>query len=207
MCRYLLSQTYTPKPDTTQRNSTECCIATGSHVHAGKALTISENIPNSDDICSQNTGKLNNRRVKNFLEAFSWKRRWIIFTSLKGHAVTLPILFLRGISWWWKVEKTFSSLNFWKHGAVNEFYGAIDISYQIRGAEFPVIRGMEKPKLLHSGTCTSTSTRHVTLKSPLLLQFPYCELCDNDNKQSNYRLMNVLCRTKAISADFSKSSK
>ena len=31
----------------------------------------------------------------------------------------------------------------------NEFYGAIDISYQIRGAEFPVIRGMEKPKLLH----------------------------------------------------------
>ena len=42
----------------------------------------------------------------------------------------------------------------------NEFYGAIDISYQIRGAEFPVIRGMEKPKLLHTGTCTSTSTRH-----------------------------------------------
>ena len=99
MCRYLLSQTYTPKPDTTQRNSTECCIATGSHVHAGKALTISENIPNSDDICSQNTGQLNKRRVKNFLEAFSWKRRWIIFTSLKGHAVTLPILFLDGGKW------------------------------------------------------------------------------------------------------------
>ena len=83
MCRYLLSQTYTPKPDTTQRNSTECCIATGSHVHAGKALTISENIPNSDDICSQNTGQLNNRRVKNFLEAFSWKRRWIILLLWK----------------------------------------------------------------------------------------------------------------------------
>ena len=30
-----------------------------------------------------------------------------------------------------------------------------------------------KPKLLHTGTCTSTSTRHVTLKSHLLLQFPY----------------------------------
>ena len=28
------------------------------------------------------------------------------------------------------------------------------------------------------------------LKYPLLLQFPYFELCDNDNKQSNYRLMN-----------------
>ena len=44
---------------------------------------------------------------------------------------------LRGISWWWKVEKTFSSLITWKHVAVNEFYGAIDISYQIRGPSFP----------------------------------------------------------------------
>ena len=103
--------------------------------------------------------------------------------------------------------KNIFSLIFWKNGAVNEFYGAIDISYQIRGAEFPVMRGMEKPKLLHSGTCTSTSRRHVTLKSPLLLQFPYCELCDNDNKQSNYRLMNVLFCTRALFADFSKSPK
>ena len=52
---------------------------------------------------------------------------------MKGHAVTLQILFLREISLWWKVEKPFSSLIFWKHGAVNKFYGAIDISYQIRG--------------------------------------------------------------------------
>ena len=103
--------------------------------------------------------------------------------------------------------KPFSSLIFWKHGAVNEFYGAIDISYQIRGAEFPVIRGMEKPKLLHSGTCTSTSTRHVNLKSPLLLQFPYCELCDNDKKQSNYRLTIVLFCTRVLFTDFSKSPK
>ena len=44
----------------------------------------------------------------------------------------------------------------------------------------------------------STSTRHVSKKSPLLLQFPYCELCDNDNKQSNYRLMNVLFCTRAL---------
>ena len=100
----------------------------------------------------------------------------------------------------WKIP--FFSLIFWKHGAVNEFYEAIDISYHIREAEFP-----EKPKLLHSGTCRSTSTRHVNLKSPLLLQFPYCELCDNDNRQSNYRLMNVLFCTRALFPDFSKSSK
>ena len=85
---------------------------------------------------------------------------------MKGHAVTLQILFPRGISCCLKVEKPFSIIIFWKHGAVNEFYGAIDISYQIRGAEFPVIHVLEKPKLLHSGTCTSTSTRHVNLKSP-----------------------------------------
>ena len=80
---------------------------------------------------------------------------------MKGHAVTLQILFPRGISCCLKVEKPFSIIIFWKHGAVNEFYGAIDISYQIRGSEFPVIHVLEKPKLLHSGTCTSTSTRHV----------------------------------------------
>ena len=27
------------------------------------------------------------------------------------------------------MEKTFSSLIFWKHGAANEFYGAFDISF------------------------------------------------------------------------------
>ena len=42
------------------------------------------------------------------------------------------------------------------------------------GAEFPIIRGLEKPKLLHTGTCASTSTPHVTLKSSLRSQFPYC---------------------------------
>ena len=120
-CWYLFSQTYSPKPDTTQRNSKECSTWTGSHLQAGKAMTVSEN--NS-------------------------KCRW-----------------------------------------------------------YSVIRGMEKLKLLHSGTCMSTSTRHVTLKSPLLWQFPYRKLCDNDNRRSNYRLMNVLFCTKAISADFSKSSK
>ena len=68
------------------------------------------------------------------------------------------------------VGKTFSSLIFWKHGAVYKFYGAIDISFQIRGGggnEFPIIRGLEKSKSLYTGTCTSTSTGHVTLQSPL----------------------------------------
>ena len=66
---------------------------------------------------------------------------------------------------------------------------------------------MEKPKLLHMGTCTSTRTRYVTLKSPLLLQFPYFKLCDNDNKQSNYRLMNVLFRTYLLILTNLQSSK
>ena len=41
----------------------------------------------------------------------------------------------------------------------------------------------------------STNTQRVTLKSP--------KISDNNDKQLNYRLMNVLCRTKAIFADFS----
>ena len=73
-----------------------------------------------------------------------------------------------------------------------------DISYQIRGAEFRVMHGMEKPKLSHSGTCTSIRTRHVTLKSPLLLQFPYCKLSINNTRRSNYILMNVLFCTRAL---------
>ena len=89
--------------------------------------------------------------------------------------------------------KTFSSLISWKHGAANGFCGAIHTSYQIRGAEFPFIRGLEKPKLLRTGT----STRHATLKSTLLSQFRYCELCDND-KQSNYSLVNVLFCARAL---------
>ena len=44
-------------------------------------------------------------------------------------------------------DKNFSSFIVWKHGAVNKFYGAIDISFQVRGVEFPVIHGLEKPKL------------------------------------------------------------
>ena len=34
------------------------------------------------------------------------------------------------------MEKTFSSLIFWKHDAVNELYGAFDISFQMKGRVF-----------------------------------------------------------------------
>ena len=41
----------------------------------------------------------------------------------------------------------------------------------------------------------STDTQRVTLKSP--------KMNNDDDKQSTYRLMNALCRAKAIFADFS----
>ena len=41
----------------------------------------------------------------------------------------------------------------------------------------------------------STDTQRVTLKSPIM--------SNDDDKQSNYRLMNALCRANAIFADFS----
>ena len=42
VCRYLLSQTYTPEPNTWQRNSKECCVPTSLHMRA-KAMTFSKN--------------------------------------------------------------------------------------------------------------------------------------------------------------------
>ena len=45
----------------------------------------------------------------------------------------------------------------------------------------------------------SSDTQRMTLKSP--------KLSNDDDKQSNYRLMNAFCRTKAILADFSESPK
>ena len=45
----------------------------------------------------------------------------------------------------------------------------------------------------------STNTQHVTLK--------FLKMSDNDNKQSNYSPMNVLCQTKDMFSDFSKSLK
>ena len=40
-------------------------------------------------------------------------------------------------------------------------------------------RHLLRPTLSHTRTYMSTSTQHVTLKSPLLLQFPYCKLCSH----------------------------
>ena len=45
----------------------------------------------------------------------------------------------------------------------------------------------------------SNNTQHVTFKSH--------KMSNDDDEQSNYKLMNVLFHTKAISADFSKSPK
>ena len=82
---------------------------------------------------------------------------------MKGDAVTPQILFLYvefldGGKW----EKHFPVL-FSGNMAQLRISRTFDISYQTReggggGGEFPVIRVMEKPKFLHSGTCTSTST-------------------------------------------------
>ena len=145
--------------------------------------------------------------LRTFYRCFIEKKKDKQFLLLmKGDAVTPQILFLHvefldGGKW----EKHFPVLfsgnmaqlrNFWDYGGAG---GA--------GAEFPVIRVMEKPKFLHSGTCTSTSTWRVTLKAPLLSQFPYCKLSDNNNRRSNYRLMNVLFCTRALLPDFSKYSK
>ena len=99
----------------------------------------------------------------------------------------MKFLFLRGISWWWKVEKHFPVLFPGNMAQLMDFVGLFILPIKLGGQSFPVIHGLEKPKLLHTGT----STRHATLKSTLLSQFPYCELCDND-KQSNYSLMNVM---------------
>ena len=78
------------------------------------------------------------KRINNFY--FSWK------VAQSRYKYYFYVEFLDGGKW----KNIFQSyfLETWR--SYNEFYGAIDISYQIRGAEFPVIRGMEKPKLLHS---------------------------------------------------------
>ena len=42
----------------------------------------------------------------------------------------------------------------------------------------------------------------MTLKAPLLFQFPYCKLSDNNYRRSNYRLMNVLFCTRTLLPNF-----
>ena len=122
---------------------------------------------------------------------------------MKGQTVTLQILFLRGIFWWWKVEKHFSVLFSRNMAQLMNFMGLLIFPFKW-GGRFSRHPRSKKTKLLHTWTWPSTSTRHATLKYPLLLQFPYCEMCNNENKQSDYRLMNVLFCTRALVADFSE---
>ena len=120
-------------------------------MHAGKARRVSENNSKCRRYFQSKNRKKNNRKLKNFVEVFSWKKKkdqqFLLLTS-RSHTTNT-------ISEWnfLMVEsgKNIFSLIFWKHGAVNEFYGAIDISFQMRGAKFPVIRGLEKLKFLHTG--------------------------------------------------------
>ena len=86
---------------------------------------------------------------------------------MKGDVVTPQILFLY--------------VEFLDGGKWEKHFPVLFSGNMGGGAEFPVIRVMEKPKFLHSGTCTSTSSWRVTLKAPLLLQFPYCKLSYNNN--------------------------
>ena len=66
---------------------------------------------------------------------FSWKQKQFLLL-MKRHAVTLQILFLRGISWRWRAEKTFSSLIFWKNSTVNEFMGLLIFPFKKGGQSF-----------------------------------------------------------------------
>ena len=58
------------------------------------------------------------------------------------------------------------------------FKGSLIFFLSNEEKEFFIIHSLEKLKLLHSGTYVSTSAPHVTLKSPLLLQF-----CNNKIKE------------------------
>ena len=60
--------------------------------------------------------------------------------------------------------------NFLETWRINKFHGVIDISFKMRGVEFPVIHGLESRsyyarKLVRQ----QASDMSVTLKSPLLL--------------------------------------
>ena len=71
--------------------------------------------------------RLFSKCVRTVLRNQGWFQLCMIWG--KNFSVLLQILFLWGISWWWKVKTTFSSLIFWKNSAVYEFLGAVDISF------------------------------------------------------------------------------
>ena len=132
MCRYLLSQTYTPKPDTTQRNSKESCIPDTSHAHTGRAMTFSKN----NSRCGRHLQSEN--RFKNLLEVFSWKKRWTISTSRERsrcHATNT-------ISAWSFLmvesgKKNFPVLFSGNVAQVMNFMGLLTFPFKWRGQSFP----------------------------------------------------------------------
>ena len=67
-------------------------------------------------------------------------------------------------------------------------FRTIDICAQARGQNFSSLKA--KVVAHWNLISVSTKTQRVTLKSP--------KMSNDDDKQSNYRLMNVLYRTKAI---------
>ena len=87
------------------------------------------------------------------------------------------------------METTFSILIVWKNGSVNEFHGVTDISFQMRGVDFPSFKVWKSRNCYIQELAASTNTQRVTLISP--------KTSDNDGKQSNYRLIKVLNPNKA----------
>ena len=75
----------------------------------------------------------------------------------------------------------------------SQFNRAIDICSQARVQTFSSVEAEVVARW--NLKQMSTDTQRVTLKSP--------KMSNDDDKQSNYRLMNALCRAKAIFADFS----
>ena len=96
-------------------------------------------IANAEDICSKKRANKITERLRTFQKCFLVKKenKQTIFATHErssSHATNT-------ISAWnfLMVEsgKKIFSLIFQKHGAVNEFYGANDISFQMRGPIFP----------------------------------------------------------------------
>ena len=77
------------------------------------------------------------------------------------------------------MEKHFPALFSGNMAQLMNFMGLSIFPFKRGGHSFPSPR-FGKAEVVKTGTCTSTRMRHVTLKSPLLLQFPYRELCDNE---------------------------
>ena len=68
-------------------------------------------------------------------KGYTWAARDL--RMMKGHAVTLQILLLRGISWWWRVEKTFSVLFSGKMAQLMNFMGLLIFPFKWGGHSFP----------------------------------------------------------------------